>query len=144
MRRRLNEYRLLNKEIDNEIERLERLQMKAYSPSSPNLTGMPKAPSSTFDRLAYAASKIADLEDEISALMRERDQERKDIEELVKLLDKPDERAVIRLRYLDSEEWDDIIVVLFGYKEDYDEKFDNYKQRVFRLHSSAVMKLSEM
>lgn len=144
MRRRLNDYRLLNKEIDNDIERLERLQMKAYAPSSPNLTGMPKAPSSTFDRLADIAAKIADLQTEIDSLMKERDQERHNIEDLVKMLPNPDERAVIRLRYLDSEEWVDIIVVLFGYKDDYDDKYDNYKQRVFRLHSSAVSKLSEM
>lgn len=144
IRVRLNDYRLLNKEIDNNIERLEMLQMKAYSPSSPTLTGMPRSQSENFDKIAYAASKISDLENEIRTLIKERDKEKEDIEILVKMLKNPDEKAVILLRYIDSAEWVDIILLLYGNKEDYEEKFDNYKQRVFRLHNSAMSNMSKI
>lgn len=52
MKTRLQEYRNLNREIENQIERLERLETKMYSPSSPNLSGMPKAPSCVRDKFA--------------------------------------------------------------------------------------------
>lgn len=144
MRKRLLEYRNLNREIDNEIERLERLEDRASSPSSPNLSGMPKAPSPATDRMADTVARILDLRDEIEELVSIRNAERANIESLVKRLDKADERAVIRMRYLDLEEWEDIQMMIFGGKEDYCDKFDNYRQRVFRLHNAAIGNLSRM
>jgi len=142
MKRRLQKYRDLNRDIDNEIERLERLEERAISPSSSNLTGMPKS-SGFQDKIAEAAARITELEDEIRDLMKIRDLERFKIERMVKTLSKADERAVIRMRYIDAEDWEQIQFMMFGGKEDYEDKIDNYKQRVFRLHNSAIANLSE-
>lgn len=144
MKNRLQQFQSLNREIDNSIERLEMLQMKAVSPSSMNLTGTPKKSPSIGDALSYKTSYIVDLENEIKQMIERRDQEERFIESLVKKLDKPDERFVIRLRYLDGEEWNDVIMLLFGNKPDYDINYDNYKQRVYRLHRSAIDKLSAL
>lgn len=143
MRKRLADYRTLNEEIDNEIERLERMKERASSVSSSNLSGMPKAPSPVYDRMADMVTRIIDLENEIKDLVRERDEERKAIEALVKRLDKAGERAVIRSRYLDLEEWEDVQFVLFGSKTDFDDKYDDYKQRMFRWHRSAIYKMAQ-
>lgn len=144
MRKRLAAYRTLNEEIDNEIERLDRMQMKATSVSSPNLSGMPKAPSPVYDRMADTVARIVDLETEIKELVRQRDDERKSIEALVKLLDKAGERAIIRSRYIDLEEWEDVQFVLFGNKSDFDDKYDDYKQRMFRWHRAAISNLAAL
>ncbi len=144
MKNRLQQFRLLNREIDNSIERLELLQMKATSPHGMNLTGTPKKPPSIGDTLSYKASYIVDLENEIKQLIERRDQEERFIESLVKKLNKPDERFVIRLRYLDGEEWEDVIMLLYGDKPDYNINLDNYKQRAYRLHRSAIEKLSAL
>ena len=144
MRKRLADYRTLNEEIDNEIERLERLEDRASSASSPNLSGMPKAPSSTQDRMAYMVAQIGDLRTEIEELVKERETERKAIEAIVKKLDKACERAVIRSRYLDLEEWEDVQFVLFGSKADFDDKYDDYRQRMFRWHRSAICNLANI
>lgn len=144
MRKRLSAYRTLNEEIDNEIERLDRMQMKATSVGGSNFTGMPKAPSPVYDRMADAVARIIDLETEIKELVKQRDDERKSIEALVKLLDKAGERAIIRSRYLDLEDWEDVLFVLFGGKSDFDDKYDEYKQRMFRWHRSAITNLAQL
>lgn len=143
MKTRLLEYRDLNREIENQIERLERLEVKMYSPSSPNLSGMPKTPSSVRDKFIDNIARKDELEAKIRKLISLRDSERKAIESLAGKLRKPDERAVICMRYIDSEEWDDIITMLFGVTKDSDDDYDNYKQRVFRLHSSAILKMAQ-
>ena len=142
MKLRLLNYIDLNREIDNQIERLERMHDRAQSPSGPNLSGMPKSSNAVSDRMADAVTKMLTLEEEIGDLIEKRDNEQKGIEALVKKLKKADEKAVIRMRYLDIEDWDDVQFMLFGSREDYNEKYENYKQRMFRLHSSAITHLS--
>lgn len=144
MKTRLLEYRDLNREIENQIERLERLEEKMYSPSSPNLSGMPKAPSSVRDKFTDDIVRKDELEKKIRKLISLRDRERKAIEGLAGRLRNPDERAVICMRYIDSEEWDDIIAMLFGVSKESDDDYDNYKQRIFRLHSSAISKMTQI
>lgn len=144
MRKRLAAFRTLNEEIDNELERLDRLETKAGSAGGSNLTGMPKAPSPVYDRMADMVCRIIDLKNEIQLLVNERDKERDAIEALVKKLDKAGERAIIRSRYLDLEEWEDVQFVLFGSKADFDDKYEDYKQRMFRWHRSAVSNLAQL
>ena len=98
MKTRLQEYRNLNREIENQIERLERLEIKMYSPSSPNLSGMPKAPSGVKDKFADNIARKDELETKIRTLISQRDKERKEIENLTGKLRNPDERAVICMR----------------------------------------------
>lgn len=142
MKTRLQEFRDLNREIENQIERLERLETKMSSPSSPNLSGMPKTPSSVRDKFVDDIARKDELEAKIRELISLRDREQKEIESLAGKLRKPDERAVICMRYIDSEGWDDIITMLFGVSKDSDDDYDNYKQRAFRLHSSAIIKMA--
>lgn len=142
MKARLVSYRTLNEEIDNERERLDRMQMKAKSAGGANLTGMPKSHSPVYDRMADVVSKIVDLEAEITALVKKRDDEAKSIEALVKKLNKAGEKAIIRSRYLDLEEWEDVLFVLFGNKEDFDDKYEDYKQKMFRWHRAAITNLA--
>lgn len=144
MKRRLVEYRDMNREIENQIERLERLEEKMYSPSSPNLSGMPKAPSSVRDNFVDDIARKDELEKKIRKLISLRDSERKAIEGLTGKLRNPDERAVVCMRYIDSEEWDDIIAMLFGVSKESDDDYDNYKQRMFRLHRSAMSKMAQI
>lgn len=144
MRKRLSAYRTLNEEIDNEIERLDRMQMKATSVGSQVLSDMPKSQSSVYDRMADAVARIISLENEIKQLVYERDEERKAIEDLVRSLGKAGERAIIRSRYLDLEEWEDVQFVLFGNKADFNDRYDEYKQRMFRWHRTAIENLANI
>lgn len=141
MTARFKAYKDLNREIDLQIERLEQMEAKAGSPSTPNLSGMPKGSSFQHDRMAAVVARIADLRSEIDALIEQRDKEQQALDSLIRRLQSPDKRLVLRLRYLDSEEWDDVIFIAYGGKPDFNEKYDNYKQRVFRHHKQALTEL---
>ena len=142
MKTRLANYIDLNREIDNQIERLERMHDRAQSPSGPNLSGMPKSSNAVTDRVGNAVTKMLDLEEEINHLVELRDSEHSSIEHLVKKLRKADEKAVIRMRYLDIEDWDEVQFMLFGNRQDFNDNYDNYKQMMYRLHSSAITHLA--
>lgn len=144
MKERLRDYRSMNKEIENQIERLERMEMKISSIGSPVLSDMPKSPSTAYDRMASSVARKVDFENEIKELIAERDSERRSLESLIRQLKKPDERAVIRMRYLDIEDWEDILMMIFGGQRDFNDKYDNYKQRMFRLHSAAISNMAAL
>ena len=67
--------------------------------------------------------------------------QKKALEALIRRLPNADRRLVLRLRYLDSEEWEDVLFIAYGGKPDFNEKYDNYKQRVFRHHKQALAEL---
>ena len=141
MTARFKAYRDLNREIDLQIERLEQLEAKAGSPSTLNLLGMTKGSSVQHARMADTVARIADLRSEIDSLIAERDAEQKALEALIRRLPNADRRLVLRLRYLDSEDWEDVLFIAYGGKPDFNEKYDNYKQRVFRHYKQALTEL---
>lgn len=144
MKNRLIAYRVLNEEIDSEIERLDRLHVKAESIGNSRLSGMPKALSNVYDRTADIVAKIVDIENGIKSLITQRDRERTELESLVSKLDHVGEKAVIRSRYIDLEEWNDVQFVLFGGKADFDEKYDDYRQKMYRWHRAAITNLAAL
>lgn len=141
---RFKAYKDLNREIDLEIERLERLEAKAASPTSPVLSGMPLVHGAQQHRIEESIARISELKAEIKELMERRDAERKALDALICRLQKPDKRLVLRLRYLDAEEWESVLYIMFGEKEDFSEKYDSYKQRVFRYHKAALRELENI
>ncbi len=140
----LSYHRELNQDIDNEIERLERMKSKAHYVGAVAYSDMPKSSSYISDRTADQATRILDLESEILGMIQERDVQKARIERMVKCLRKSGERAVIRMRYLDVASWNEVQKMLYGSNEDYEDKLENYKQRMFRLHSSAIESLAKI
>ena len=63
---------------------------------------------------------------------------------MIRKLDHPDERAVIRLRYFDRAGWDEIAGALFGDRQDYLDKEETYQKRTFRLHGRALLTLAKV
>lgn len=144
VKNRLNEYRALCEEIENEFERLDRMRMKATSVSGMRISDMPRIQPHEFDRTAEIVARIIDLEKDIEGLVDKKKTEGELIESLIRKLEKPDERAIIRVRYLDHEEWEDVMFVLFGNRSDYNQKYDAYKQTMFRRHRSAIAELAKL
>lgn len=48
------------------------------------------------------------------------------------------------MRYIDQEDWKYITYSMFGNKKNYDYNLESYKQRVFRLHKSAIINLIDI
>ena len=129
VKQRLIDLRDLRREIENQSERLERLETKLVGVGAQALTDMPKSPSPSNDR--------------IRATLEHRRRERMFFEKIIRRLKHSDERAVIRSRYLDGASWGDVVDLLYGDEEDLLEREDMYRKRVFKLHGRALLSMAQ-
>lgn len=139
---RLQQYREREREIDNQIERLERLEAKLYGVGSPQLTDMPKASSPAGDKTVALIAQKEELDGLIRELVKEQTRERGWIEDILTGLTRSDEKAVIRVRYIDGEKWTEVSDLLFGSADDYEDKRDSYLRRTTKLHGQALMNMA--
>ena len=130
------------REIDNEIERLEILQEKLYSVGSPEITDMPRNPSPSNDRISELLSRKNDCEKKVGHRLELQRKRRVVYEHVVEKISGPDKRSVIGLRYLEGVRWDRICESLFGQQDDYDDRRDTYMRRVMRLHGWALQDMA--
>lgn len=144
IKERLGEYTRLLREIDNQYERLDRMEMTMASPPGPDLTGMPRGSGTPSDRTGMMVERKMELEEQIDRLKAEEKQERNAIEGLILKLSDPDERAVIRLRYFDRADWESTCGVLFGDRRDYVDRLDSYQNRTYKAHGRALLRLAEI
>jgi len=138
----LLEYRNMSRDIENQMERLNRIEMKMDSIGSPTLSDMPKSPSPAGDRIADMVAMKVDLESEISGQVARQKEMRGKIETLLRNLRSPDEKAVIRTRYLDGMGWSDVVDLLFGGNRDFLDKEESYLRRTHKIHGSALLNIA--
>lgn len=143
VKQRLIDLRDLRREIENQSERLERLETKLVGVGAPALTDMPKSPSPSNDRISDLMQQKFDLEEDIRATLEHRRRERMFFEKIIRRLKRSDERAVIRSRYLDGASWGDVVDLLYGDEEDLLEREDMYRKRVFKLHGRALLSMAQ-
>lgn len=139
VKNRLQQYAAMQRDIDNQIERLERLQEALGDPSVPNLSGMPRGGEGSPDRIGRKLERIEKLETEIRQTIVREQAEKAALEELICQLRDPDERAVIRMRYFDREGWGDIAGVLY---EAYQYSYKSGLNRTYKLHGDALYNLT--
>lgn len=113
------------------------------SPSSTKMDGMPRS-NFAVDRMAIAVARKIELEELIKRNLEKEHQEILELETAVQKLESPHEKMVIRMKYFDRIEWPEICKAIFGKHKDYEEKQESYMRRTFRLHGTALVKLSEM
>jgi len=142
IKQRLVEYRERERDIDNQIERLERFTMKMTSIGATVISDMPKAISPSHDRIADMVAQKEELERVIREDVQLQSEERQAIEEILKHLKHSDEKAVIRMRYFDGASWNDVVDMVFGGKSDFIGKEDTYLRRVHKIHGSALLNMS--
>lgn len=143
VKQRLIDLRDLRREIENQSERLERLETKLVGVGAQALTDMPKSPSPSNDRISDLMQQKFDLEEDIRATLEHRRRERMFFEKIIRRLKRSDERAVIRSRYLDGASWGDVMDLLYGDEEDLLEREDMYRKRVFKLHGRALLSMAQ-
>lgn len=130
------------REIDNQIERLEILNGKLYSVGSPEITDMPRNPSPSNDRVSELLSRKDDCEKKVGKLLELQKKRRSVFEHVIDKVSGSDKRSVIDLRYMEGVRWDQICESLFGEREDFDERRDTYMRRVMRLHGWALQDMA--
>ena len=73
---RLAAYTAMLRDIDNQLERLDRMEMTMASPPGPDLTGMPRGSGTPSDRTGMMVERKMELEEQIDRLKAEEKQER--------------------------------------------------------------------
>lgn len=140
----LEYYMDLENEIDNQIERYERMKSKLEGIGSPVLSDMPKGSGSPVDRLTNMIQKKDELYEQLMESMAERDALKDKIKHAIAQIRRADERAVIRIRYLDRCQWKEVNEVLFGNRSDFDERMESYLRRCYYLHDNALMHMAAL
>jgi RNA polymerase sigma factor (sigma-70 family) len=126
IRGRFEAYKDLAMEIDCQIDRLERLEASAMSPSGPNLDGMPMPKGAPGDRVGRSVALLDALRAEVAEMVQQERELRRELEGyLVGLC--AIEKTVIRVVYLDRASVEEAADLL-GVSES---SIKNYKKRAF-------------
>lgn len=144
IKERLGKYTRLLREIDNQYERLGRMEISMAAPPGPDMTGMPRGSGTPTDRTGMMVLRKMELEEQIKERLTEEREERAALEAMIRQVENPDERAVLRLRYFDRADWDGICAVLFSDRQDYLERIDSYQNRTYKAHGRALLRMAEI
>ena len=144
IKERLGKYTRLLREIDNQYERLGRMEISMAAPPGPDMTGMPRGSGTPTDRTGMMVLRKLELEEQIKERLTEEREERAALEAMIRQVENPDERAVLRLRYFDRADWDGICAVLFSDRQDYLERIDSYQNRTYKAHGRALLRMAEI
>ena len=145
LKRWLESYQERKQDFEATCERLERLEARLTSPRSAALSGMPGAAVSDPDRLTFPVAELQELQAETKRQAAALRDLRYRIEAAIKLIDGPgwaNQRAVLRMRYLDGERWEVIAQLLFWRDPDFLAKQDSYIRRAFKIRKAALRKLA--
>lgn len=135
--------------VDAELteERLDGLRSRAEDPRGSNLDGMPHAGSFAEDKIGALVAQIEELTAENARLWKRVGELRREREAAIRRIEGrgyAELRAVLRLRYIDGENWNDLCFVLYGGKEDFSEREDSYLRRAYKLHGKALYELTQI
>lgn len=144
IKERLGEYTRLLRGIDNQYERLGLMEMTMAAPPGSSMTGMPRGSGTPSDRTDLMVMRKMELEEQIKETITEEQKERASIEAMIQQVKRPDERAVLRLRYFDRADWDGICAALYGDRQDYLDRLDSYQNRTYKAHGRALLRLAEI
>lgn len=139
---RLVDFRERERDIDNQIERLERMTAKMESAGAQPLSDMPRSPSISSDRMADYVAQKEELEQEIRSAIGSQSEEKAELEGVLSKIKSPDEKAVIRMRYFDRSSWNEVLDMLFGSRDDFSDKQETYLRRVHKIHGAALFHMS--
>lgn len=119
----------LNELINSDLKELAQLKALSTSISSPNLSGMPPSGTKNIEpSFVKCINKIVDLEKIINDEIDKFVELKKEIREVINNVPDPDERLVLRLRYIEFLKWE-AVASSMGLS----------LKQVHRIHASALM-----
>lgn len=133
---RLRNYIFLRMEVENQLERLARMKNEELIPAQKESDGS-KHSAGASDRMANAVIRRLSFQDAIHDEMEQKLQEMEYIQDAISALEDPQEREVLRLRYIYGEgcrymPWREISEKLYGDAD------DRSIHATFRVHGRAI------
>lgn len=144
IKQKLEHYAAFQRRIDNQIERLEYLESVMGAPSSPNLSGEPSGGGDGSSKTERQVLKKMELQQAIRDMIADEAAERKELEDMIEQMERPDEQTIIEMRYFDEASWWTICAVLYGNEDDYETNSQRYLKRAFKIHGSALQTLAKI
>ncbi len=127
--------------------RVANARAKAEAAKVSRLDGMPHATGYAGDTLGAILARIDELEREAQEARAHAVELYHEIDAAIKGISGPgwpDMQAVLRVRYLDLERWEGVAEVLFGQRDDYEERSDSFLRRAHKIHGAALAALAEL
>lgn len=143
----LRRYQQITEDIENLESRLEALEMRAITPRTSNIDGMPHNPSTEHDRIGDAVAKIDSVKRTIAERKAQANEVYREIDAMIERLQGRYAhlwRIILQLRYLDGMEWNDISFSVFGRQADFLSKEDSYLRRTFMYQKAAIEALANL
>lgn len=104
----------LDKEVEELKQRAAEIEQRAASPSSPNISGMPKGSSPTASKVESSAVECADMYAKIAALQEKCEIERARLMDYIDRIPDSFMRLVFRARFLDYKSWEKVAKAMSG------------------------------
>ena len=140
----LRAYNETLRRIDGLEKRIADFKATMYSPSTSNISDMPRVHNATgISRQERVVVRLEEMQHRLAELVELEARQYKKITAALQRLD-PDEDLLLSLRYIDRRRWNDITEELFGYEDDYEENFDRYQKRAFRIHGRSLENLEKI
>lgn len=127
--------------------RVANARAKAEAARTSHLDGMPRGGGFAGDSVGTALARIDELEREAAEARACAMGLYHEIDAAIKRINGPgwpDMRAVLRVRYLDLERWEGVTEVLFGQRDDYEDRQESFIRRVHKIHGAALAALAEL
>lgn len=80
----------------------------------------------------------AGIKDHLRELLAKENAEYEELVAIINALPCVDQRQVVLARYIDGMAWGTITAIIFGKREDFDEKQQSYQRRIYRIHGNAL------
>ncbi len=109
-----------------------------------NMDGMPHGSSSVGDTAYYNILEKVETEKKIKNLNAVIEKEYAAINEILDKMQNPTEKKILKMRYFQCLDWSEIRKLEFGARRDYYENEDKYKNKVFKIHGSALKHIKEV
>lgn len=131
-------------ELEDELRRYELMNGVSFYRSPANNDGMPHASGGISDPTANAIIKELDSSGLIAYLERTIRKEETEIEAVLALLPKARQKTVIRIKYYQRYDWDDVAVFMYGDKVDYSRNPEKYKIKAQKIHGAALANMKRV
>lgn len=141
VRSQLEAYRSACRELDLQLQRLEQKRQELGDIKSPTLEAMP-AGFNAGDPNARKVMELVKLEERIENLEAQIESEHNELEPLIQRMKNAEQRMVLRMRYFDGMEWDDITFAFYGDRIDYVTEEKSYRHQLYDTHTRAISSLA--
>lgn len=137
MRKRLEGYADMRKELDMQTLRLEQMRDTIGDIRSPQYKPG-KTRCTPSDGVSRNVVMLERLEERVERLRILEHDEREALERMIEHLYNAKHRALLRMRYFDALDWTDIAFQFYGDRVDFFVEEHEYTRKLYRLHTRAV------